>query len=92
MKKIGLYLIILFSSPTWANYVDEPYKYESDFKDDVSLLAQSSLLYKQSGESRMYDNTSLLCNGIKAKYRITESKSADMERLIEKVNSICSDY
>lgn len=91
MKKI-LTVMLLISFSGVAAYADDPYNSESEMSEDVSLLAQSSLLYKQGGEERMKDNTKLLCRGIEAKYSITTNKSENMIRWYSKVSSICSDY
>ncbi|MBA8115418.1 hypothetical protein HV008_08660 [Escherichia coli] len=59
MKKIIFVSLISFSAI--ASYADTPYADEKEMSEDVSLLAQSSLLYKSNGEKRMYDNTKMLC-------------------------------
>ncbi|WP_157918089.1 hypothetical protein [Escherichia coli] len=51
MKKIIFVSLISFSAI--ASYADTPYADEKEMSEDVSLLAQSSLLYKSNGEKRM---------------------------------------
>ena len=90
MKKIIFVALISFSAI--ASYADTPYADEKEMSEDVSLLAQSSLLYKSNGEKRMYDNTKMLCIGIQGKYDLTNNRTENMIRWMGKVQSICSDY
>lgn len=90
MKKILFASLVSFSA--LASYADTPYAGEQEMSEDVSLLAQSSLLYKNNGEKRMYDNTKMLCLGIQGKYDLTKNRTENMIRWMGKVQSICSDY
>lgn len=90
MKKILFASLVSFS--TLASYADTPYAGEQEMSEDVSLLAQSSLLYKNNGEKRMYDNTKMLCLGIQGKYDLTKNRTENMIRWMGKVQSICSEY
>ena len=99
MKKLTVSALFFMSTAfTYAHAAEpylnaaEPYLNAAEMGDDVSLLAQSSLLYKDTLEQRMYDNTQMICRGIKYKYESTPSKTASMERWMSKVESICEDY
>ena len=48
MRKFIFVSLISFSAI--ASYADTPYADEQEMSEDVSLLAQSSLLYKSNGE------------------------------------------
>ena len=92
MKKLTVSALFFMSTAFTYAHAAEPYLTAAEMGDDVSLLAQSSLLYKDTLEQRMYDNTQMICRGIKYKYESTPSKTASMERWMSKVESICEDY
>ena len=92
MKKLTVSALFFMSTAFTYLNAAEPYLNAAEMGDDVSLLAQSSLLYKDTLEQRMYDNTQMICRGIKYKYESTPSKTASMERWMSKVESICEDY
>ena len=92
MKKLTVSALFFMSTAFTYAHAAEPYLNAAEMGDDVSLLAQSSLLYKDTLEQRMYDNTQMICRGIKYKYESTPSKTASMERWMSKVESICVDY
>lgn len=92
MKKLTVSALFFMSTAFTYAHAAEPYLNAAEMGDDVSLLVQSSLLYKDTLEQRMYDNTQMICRGIKYKYESTPSKTASMERWMSKVESICEDY
>lgn len=92
MKKLTVSALFFMSTTFTCAHAAEHYLNEADMADDVSLLAQSSLLYKDMREQRMYDNTQMICRVIKYKYENTPSKTAIMERWMSKVELICEDY
>ncbi len=92
MKKLTVSALFFMSTAFTYAHAAESYLNAAEMGDDVSLLAQSSLLYKDTLEQRMYDNTQMICRGIKYKYESTPSKTASMERWMSKVESICEDY
>lgn len=92
MKKIIFFAAgIILSTSTYAG---TKYYTQSEMKEDVSLLATSSYLYKNGADTKLYKNTQKLCRGVKYKYDNTSEsvKTSDMRRWITKINSICSDY
>ncbi|MGU5726967.1 hypothetical protein [Aeromonas caviae] len=92
MRKLTASALFFMSAAFTYTYASDAYLDESDMRDDVSLLAQSSLLYKNTMEQRMYDNTKMVCRGIKYKYENSTSKTAKMEELMSKVELICEGY
>lgn len=75
-----------------AGYLDYGYSNESEMSEDVSLLAQASLLYKTGGERDALASAQRICKGIDIKYDKTSSVTPNMKRWKRKVDSICTDY
>ncbi|HIF9248038.1 TPA: hypothetical protein ACX6Q4_002570 [Photobacterium damselae] len=94
MKKIIIASVIAisFSTNSQAGYLDYGYVSESEMSEDVSLLAQASLLYKTGGERKALESTQRICKGIEIKYDKTSSPTPNMKRWKRKVDGICSDY
>lgn len=94
MKKIIIasVMTILASTNSQAGYLDYGYIGESEMSEDVSLLAQASLLYKTGGERKALESTRRICKGIEIKYEKTSSPTPNMKRWKRKVDGICIDY
>lgn len=92
MKKLTASALFFMSAAFTYTYASDAYLDESDMRYDVSLLTQSSLLYQNTMEQRMYDNTKMVCRGIKHKYKNSTSKTARMEEWMSKVELICKGY
>ncbi|MFH4896438.1 hypothetical protein [Vibrio diabolicus] len=60
--------------------------------EDVSLLAQASLLYKTGGEIKAYKSAQRICKGIDIKVSKTSYLTESMKRWKRKVDQICLDY
>ena len=83
---------MLLSMTVQAGYLDNGYVNESEMSEDVSLLAQASLLYKTGGEVKAYEAAQRVCKGIEIKVSKTAKLTENMKRWKRKVDQICLDY
>ncbi|WP_305368643.1 hypothetical protein [Photobacterium leiognathi] len=90
MKKTILASLLLFTATT--TFASPSYHSEQEMAEDVSLLAQASLIYKQTGDQRLYDSAHRMCKVLSTRYKGTISPSSRMMKWKSKVDMICSDY
>lgn len=84
-------LFVLVIGPVQAG-AKSPYYSEQEMKEDVSLLAQASFLYKTGGESKALQASKNMCKVIDARFDATSSPTPNMKRWKSKTDQICTDY
>lgn len=101
MKKLLLSIVLLMTAASaQAAYIDYGYSGTYDLKDDVSILAQASLLLKGSDRSaasekldeKLKKTISRQCQGIAIKWEKTKAPNSEMRRIKTKADQLCDQW
>ncbi len=93
-----LALLALVASTANASYIDYGYDGSyNDLKEDVSMLAQASLLLKESNgdyinDKRLERAIEGACAGITFKWEKTRQPTIQMKRLKSKADQVCAQW